>query len=158
MLDRGAPRPEARLQLALDVASLPGSAALASVLRSRVARVEVGTPLLLHSGMSAVEIVRSVLPEGVTVVADTKICDAGKRIAADAFAAGANVVTVAGVAVDELHVAWGPRSRRRRCGSAGHSYGRHRRVGGAGGRPGPEGAGADGRRSGRAGRDMRPPA
>jgi 3-keto-L-gulonate-6-phosphate decarboxylase len=94
-------RPESRLQLALDVPSLSASLALASVLRSHVARVEVGTPLLLHSGLPTVEIVRSVLPAGVTVVADTKICDAGKRIAGDAFAAGADVVTVAGVAVDE---------------------------------------------------------
>ena len=99
--DGGVGRPEARLQLALDVASLGASLALVSVLRSRVARVEVGTPLLIHSGLPAVEIVRSVLPEGVTMVADTKICDAGKRIAGDAFAAGADVVTVAGAAVDE---------------------------------------------------------
>jgi 3-hexulose-6-phosphate synthase len=94
-------RPETRLQLALDVPSLTTSVALVSVLRARLARVEVGTPLLLHSGVPAVEIVRSVVPEGVTVVADTKICDAGKRIAGDAFAAGADVVTVAGAAVDE---------------------------------------------------------
>ena len=99
--EQSANRPEARLQLALDVPSLRASLALISLVRSRLARVEVGTPLLIHSGVPAVGIVRSVLPEGVTVVADTKICDAGKRIAEDAFAAGADVVTVAGVAVDE---------------------------------------------------------
>lgn len=93
-------KPEARLQLALDVPSLSASAHLASVLRSRLARVEVGTPLLLHSGSAAVEIVRSVVREGITVVADTKICDAGGRIARDAFGAGATIVTVTGVAVD----------------------------------------------------------
>lgn len=93
-------RPEARLQLALDVPSLARALALASVLRSRLARVEVGTPLVLHSGVLAVEAVRSVVDLSCTVVADTKICDAGRRIAEDAFAAGADVVTVAGVAVD----------------------------------------------------------
>lgn len=88
------------MQLALDVPSLGASANLTAVLRCRLARVEVGTPLLVHSGLAAVEVVRSVAPGGVTVVADTKICDAGRRIASDAFKAGAAVVTVAGAAVD----------------------------------------------------------
>lgn len=59
--------------------------------------------MLVHSGLAAVEVLRSVAPGGVTVVADTKICDAGGaggRIASDAFEAGAAVVTVAGAAVD----------------------------------------------------------
>ena len=55
---------------------------------------------MLHAGVAAIELVRSVLPPGVMVVADTKICDGGNRIALDSFNAGADVVTVAGVAVD----------------------------------------------------------
>ena len=44
--------------------------------------------------------VRSIVPPEVIVVSDTKICDAGNRIAQDSFNAGADVVTVVGVAVD----------------------------------------------------------
>jgi 3-keto-L-gulonate-6-phosphate decarboxylase len=56
--------------------------------------------LLLHAGVTAIEVVRSVVPAGVTVVSDTKICDAGNRIALDSFNAGADVVTVVGAVVD----------------------------------------------------------
>lgn len=100
-LDGGtANAPEARLQLALDVPSLAASLGTVCALRPRLGRVEVGTPLMLHAGVTAIELVRSVLPPGVRVVADTKICDGGNRIALDSFNAGADVVTVAGVAVD----------------------------------------------------------
>jgi 3-hexulose-6-phosphate synthase len=92
--------PETKLQLALDMPSLPTALAMVCALRPRLARVEVGTPLLLHAGVAAIELVRSVLPAGIKVVADTKICDAGNRIAVDSFSAGADVVTVVGVAVD----------------------------------------------------------
>jgi 3-hexulose-6-phosphate synthase len=92
--------PEAKLQLALDVPSLTASLGTVCALRPRLGRVEVGTPLLLHAGVAAIELVRSVLPSGVRLVADTKICDGGNRIALDSFNAGADVVTVAGVAVD----------------------------------------------------------
>src|ERR1039457_2246777 len=97
----GGARPEASLQLALDVPALKASLALVAALRPRLARVEVGTPLLVHSGLAAVGIVRSVLLGDVVVVADTKICDAGKRMATDAFGAGADAVTVVGAALDE---------------------------------------------------------
>ncbi len=83
-LDGGtANAPEARLQLALDVPSLAASLGTVCALRPRLGRVEVGTPLMLHAGVAAIELVRSVLPPGVRVVADTKICDGGNRIAAE---------------------------------------------------------------------------
>jgi 3-keto-L-gulonate-6-phosphate decarboxylase len=71
-----------------------------AALTPRLARVEVGTPLLLHEGIRAVEWLRGELGPAGTVVADAKICDAGARIARDAFAAGADVVTVVGAAAD----------------------------------------------------------
>jgi 3-keto-L-gulonate-6-phosphate decarboxylase len=94
------PPPEARLQLALDLTSLRACRAVVAGLAPRLARVEVGTPLLLHEGIRAVEWLRGELGPAGTVVADAKICDAGGRIARDAFAAGADVVTVVGAAVD----------------------------------------------------------
>lgn len=94
------PPPEASLQLALDLPSLRVCRAVAAALAPRLARVEVGTPLLLHEGMRAVEWLRGELGPAGTVVADAKICDAGARIARDAFAAGADVVTVVGAAAD----------------------------------------------------------
>lgn len=92
--------PEESLQLALDLPSLRACRAVAAALAPRLARVEVGTPLLLHEGMRAVEWLRGELGPAGTVVADAKICDAGARIARDAFAAGADVVTVVGAAAD----------------------------------------------------------
>src|SRR5882757_4877391 len=92
--------PEASLQLALDLPSLRVCRAVVAALTPRLARVEVGTPLLLHEGIRAVEWLRGELGPAGTVVADAKICDAGARIARDAFAAGADVVTVVGAAAD----------------------------------------------------------
>jgi 3-hexulose-6-phosphate synthase len=94
------PPPEASLQLALDLPSLRVCRAVVAALAPRLARVEVGTPLLLHEGIRAVEWLRGELGPAGTVVADAKICDAGARIARDAFAAGADVVTVVGAAAD----------------------------------------------------------
>jgi len=92
--------PQAGLQLALDLPSLRVCRAVVAALTPRPARVEVGTPLLLHEGIRAVEWLRGELGPAGTVVADAKICDAGARIARDAFAAGADVVTVVGAAAD----------------------------------------------------------
>lgn len=94
------PPPEASLQLALDLPSLRVCRAVIADLAPRLARVEVGTPLLLHEGIRAVEWLRGELGPAGTVVADVKICDAGGRIAEDAFGAGADVVTVVGAAAD----------------------------------------------------------
>jgi 3-keto-L-gulonate-6-phosphate decarboxylase len=94
------PPPEASLQLALDLPSLSACQSVVAELAPRPARAEVGTPLLLHEGIRAVEWLRGTLGPAGTVVADTKICDAGARIARDAFAAGADVVTVVGAAAD----------------------------------------------------------
>lgn len=94
------PAGAAVLQLALDHSFLPENAPLVERLRDRLDRVEVGTPLLLGEGVAAVERVRTMIKASTVLVADTKICDAGGRIAAAAFGAGADIVTVVAAAID----------------------------------------------------------
>ena len=91
----------AALQLALDHTSLAFGERLVGSLAARLARVEVGTPLLLSEGLAAVRSIRSLSRPETVLVADTKICDAGERIATAAFGAGADVVTVVGAALDD---------------------------------------------------------
>lgn len=94
-------RARAQLQLALDTTSLAGSEELAGMLGRSLTRIEVGTPLLVAAGLRAVGRVRRAAGGAVTVVADTKICDAGERIAAASYEAGADVVTVVAAAIDD---------------------------------------------------------
>jgi 3-hexulose-6-phosphate synthase len=61
--------------------------------------IEVGTPLIFREGMHAVRQMRAAYPH-LTLLADLKIMDAGDEEAAIAFAAGADIVTVMGVAHD----------------------------------------------------------
>ena len=95
------PVPGVHLQLALDRTLLADNEHLVVRLADRLSRVEVGTPLMLGEGLRAVRRVRSLVGPEVVVVADTKICDAGARIASAAYGAGADVVTVVGAATDE---------------------------------------------------------
>jgi 3-hexulose-6-phosphate synthase len=88
------------LQLALDHSFLSENAPLVDRLRDRLDRVEVGTPLLLGEGVAALERVRTMIMPTTVLVADTKICDAGARMASAAFSAGADVVTVVAAAID----------------------------------------------------------
>ena len=89
------------LQLALDMTDLAAALRVAAAAAPHVDRVEVGTPLLMAAGLSAVRALRQLLPAAV-LVADTKICDAGERMAAAAFAAGADMVTVVAAAADAV--------------------------------------------------------
>ena len=90
-----------RVQLALDMTDDGRAEELVRLLGVGGARLEVGTPLLLAVGMVEVERMRGIAPDAV-LVADTKICDAGRRIADSAFAAGADIVTVVGAAADDV--------------------------------------------------------
>ncbi|MEW6045454.1 MAG: orotidine 5'-phosphate decarboxylase / HUMPS family protein [Bacillota bacterium] len=87
------------LQVALDMVSLNVAVGVAERIAGKVRRLEVGTPLLLASGLAAVRRMRALAPDAV-IVADTKICDAGERIALSAFEAGADVVTVVAAVAD----------------------------------------------------------
>jgi 3-hexulose-6-phosphate synthase len=94
--------PEGHLQLALDLVSLENALTLVSQVAQAVARMEIGTPLVLSAGIVAVERVRAIVPHPITIVADVKICDAGERIARNSFAAGADVITAVAAAIDDV--------------------------------------------------------
>ena len=89
------------LQVALDFTSLEDALRVARAAWANGAEVlEAGTPLIKSVGVEAVRALRRSFPEAV-VVADTKIMDAGRIEAGVALDAGADVVTVLGVASDE---------------------------------------------------------
>ena len=87
------------LQVALDVG---GAAVLLNIARQvadYVDWLEAGTPWILSEGMDAVRILRATFPDKF-IVADMKIMDSGLHEAGLGFAAGADLVTVLGVASD----------------------------------------------------------
>jgi len=61
--------------------------------------VEIGTPLLIEEGLAALERVKQRFPDKL-YLADAKIADAGHLEASSAFARGADIVTVLGLADD----------------------------------------------------------
>ena len=88
-----------KLQLALD-GTLDEGLAVLHATHELVDVAEIGTPLVLREGAGAIRRLRaefSTLP----LLADFKIMDAGGMEARIAFDAGANIVTVLGVAGDE---------------------------------------------------------
>ena len=88
-----------KLQLALD-GPLEDSLAVLRAAREYVDLAEIGTPLVLREGVRAIQRLRAEFP-ALPLLADFKIMDAGGEEARIAFAAGADVVTVLGVAADE---------------------------------------------------------
>ena len=92
-----------KLQLALD-GSLEDSLAVLRAAREYVDVVEVGTPLLLREGVTAIRRLRAGFPD-IPLLADVKVVDGGYEGAKIAFAAGADLVTVLGVAADETILA-----------------------------------------------------
>ncbi|MCY3946283.1 MAG: orotidine 5'-phosphate decarboxylase [Anaerolineaceae bacterium] len=87
-----------KLQLALDGTLEDGLQALRPA-QPWVDVVEAGTPLLLREGVTALRRLRAALPD-TPLLADFKIMDAGDLEARLAFDAGADQVTVLGVAND----------------------------------------------------------
>lgn len=88
-----------KLQLALD-SDLSTSLKTLSQVSTYIDIAEIGTPLIFREGMLAVRQIRKAYPN-LTLVADLKIMDAGKEEATIAFEAGADIVTVLGVANEE---------------------------------------------------------
>ena len=86
-----------KLQLALDLCTIDEARALVETIGELIDIVEVGTPMILQDGMAAV---RAMTATGKTVLADTKIVDAGEHEALIAFDAGAALVTVLAAAAD----------------------------------------------------------
>lgn len=85
-----------KLQLALDDVSFDDAIGLVEAVQGWVDIVEVGTPFIIEEGMRPVRALRQRFPS-LEILADTKIMDAGAYEAGQAFAAGADYVTVLGV-------------------------------------------------------------
>ncbi|MCM3600431.1 3-hexulose-6-phosphate synthase [Robertmurraya korlensis] len=89
-----------KLQLALDLVDIPGAIELVKEVEEHVDVVEIGTPVVINEGLRAVKEVKAAFPN-LTVLADLKIMDAAGYEVSQASAAGADIVTILGVAEDE---------------------------------------------------------
>lgn len=92
-----------KIQISFDTPDLEKAIVLAQEISPYADMFEIGTVLLLHHGVAAVELFRKNFPDK-TLVADTKIVDRGK-IVAELFAhAGINMITVmAGAGKEVIH-------------------------------------------------------
>ena len=81
------------LQLALDHTNLQAALRDVALLQDHVDIVEAGTILCLTEGLGAVKALRAQCPDKI-IVADWKVADAGETLAQQAFAAGANWMTI----------------------------------------------------------------
>ena len=88
-----------KLQITLDTYSVEDGISLVRSIADSIDIIEVGAPLLLEEGMSAIDEVKEAFPE-IEILADTKIWHDGTRIAASAFSHGADMVTVLGGTTD----------------------------------------------------------
>lgn len=88
-----------RLQFAMDTLTTESALDLAAKAAPHVDILELGTPLIKSEGLAAITAVKAAHPDK-TVFADLKTMDAGELEADIAFAAGADLVTVLGVAGD----------------------------------------------------------
>ena len=86
-----------KLQLAMDVLTLDAALELSGKVAEYVDIIELGTPLVKNAGLSAVTAIKEAHPDKI-VFADLKTMDAGELEADIAFQAGADLVTVLGVA------------------------------------------------------------
>jgi len=94
-----------KLQVALDLTDLELALRVANeVVRGGADILEVGTPLLKKYGVVAVERVRARCPD-IELLADSKTADAGRVEAEIMFGAGADMMTVLGLADDATAVA-----------------------------------------------------
>ncbi|NRD09365.1 3-hexulose-6-phosphate synthase [Rathayibacter agropyri] len=88
-----------KLQFAMDTLSTEAALELAAAAAPHVDILELGTPLIKSAGVSAITAIKQAHPDK-TVFADLKTMDAGELEADLAFSAGADLVTVLGVAGD----------------------------------------------------------
>ncbi len=91
--------PRIHLQLALDQGRTDELIGIARLAEPHVDWIEAGTPWILSEGLGVVRKLREAFPER-QIVADLKIADAGELEAEMAFAAGADIVSVLGIAGD----------------------------------------------------------
>jgi len=86
-----------KLQLALDVLNSEEAIDLAMQTREYIDIIEIGTPLIKHEGITLVKKMRELFPDKEILV-DLKTMDVGAYEADFCFDAGADIVTVLGVA------------------------------------------------------------
>lgn len=92
-----------KLQLALDVLTSEEAIDLATQTRDYIDIIEIGTPLIKHEGINLVKRMKALFPEKEILV-DLKTMDVGEYEADFCFEAGADIVTVLGVAdIDTIH-------------------------------------------------------
>ncbi|MGO9271026.1 MAG: 3-hexulose-6-phosphate synthase [Terriglobia bacterium] len=87
------------LQIAIDALSTERALEIVGQIYPHVDIIEIGTPLVIGEGLSALETIKAKFP-GKKYLADLKIMDAGKIEATSAFKRGADIVTVLAVADD----------------------------------------------------------
>jgi len=87
----------AKLQVAIDLLTTDEALALAGKVAPYVDIIELGTPLIKNMGISVITAMKTAHPDKI-VFADLKTADAGELEADIAFKAGADLVTVLGVA------------------------------------------------------------
>ena len=88
-----------QLQVAIDFLTAEDALALAAQVADSVDIIELGTPLIKAAGLSVVTAMKDAHPDKI-VFADLKTMDAGELEADTAFKAGADLVTILGVAGD----------------------------------------------------------
>ncbi|GAA4672396.1 3-hexulose-6-phosphate synthase [Frondihabitans cladoniiphilus] len=92
-----------KLQFAMDTLTTEAALELAAAAAPHVDIIELGTPLIKSAGLSAITAIKAAHPDKI-VFADLKTMDAGELEADIAFSAGADLVTVLGVAGDSTIV------------------------------------------------------
>lgn len=92
-----------KLQVAIDFLTTEDALALAAKVADSVDIIELGTPLIKSAGVTVITAMKAAHPDKI-VFADLKTMDAGELEAEVAFAAGADLVTVLGVAGDSTIV------------------------------------------------------
>jgi len=86
-----------QLQIAFDTFDSQTVESMVDQIFDVVDIIEIGTPMIIHEGVRPVERIKRKYP-CLTLLADTKIMDGGEIEARYAFDAGADIVTVLGLA------------------------------------------------------------
>jgi 3-hexulose-6-phosphate synthase len=88
-----------KLQLALDLVNIPEAKEVVKEVEEYIDIVEIGTPVVINEGLKAVKEIKEAFPS-LSVLADLKIMDAAGYEVMKASEAGADIVTILGVAED----------------------------------------------------------
>ena len=89
-----------KLQIAFDTVDTSAAVKMVGEIHDVIDIVEIGTPMIIHEGINPIKVIKNKFPS-LTVLADVKIVDGGEIEANYAFDAGADLVTVLGIAPDE---------------------------------------------------------